>query len=93
MRSKHSIIRAEGLPVYETGGTGGSRCIALLIINLDAGWEVDITATLWLLYPPGKISGTHCIGGCISPRAGLDECGDKKISCLYRGSNPEPYIP
>jgi hypothetical protein len=25
--------------------------------------------------PPGKGLGTHCIGGCVGPRAGLDWCG------------------
>ena len=25
--------------------------------------------------PMGKKSGTHCIGGCVGPRAGLDGCG------------------
>jgi hypothetical protein len=25
--------------------------------------------------PPGKRPGTHCIGGCVGPRAGLDGCG------------------
>jgi hypothetical protein len=28
--------------------------------------------------PPGKRAGTHCIGGWVGPRAGLDGCG--KIS-------------
>jgi hypothetical protein len=25
--------------------------------------------------PPGKRPGTHCIGGWVGPRAGLDRCG------------------
>ena len=25
--------------------------------------------------PPGKRPGTHCIGGLVGPRAGLDGCG------------------
>ena len=25
--------------------------------------------------PPGKGPGTHCVGGCVGPRAGLDGCG------------------
>ena len=26
-------------------------------------------------FTPGKRSGTHCIGGCVGPRDGLDCCG------------------
>jgi hypothetical protein len=25
--------------------------------------------------PPGKRPGTHCIGECVGPRAGVDGCG------------------
>jgi len=25
--------------------------------------------------PPGKKPGTHCIGGWVGPRAGVDRCG------------------
>jgi len=25
--------------------------------------------------PPGKRAGTHCIGGWLGPRAGLEGCG------------------
>jgi len=31
--------------------------------------------------PPGKRPGTHCIGGCVGPRAGLD---------AYEKSHPHP---
>jgi len=27
---------------------------------------------------PGKKPGTHCIGGWVGPRAGLDECGKSR---------------
>jgi hypothetical protein len=39
------------------------------------GWVVNTTSQP--LYPR-KRHGTHCIGGCVDPRAGLDRCG--KIS-------------
>ena len=32
--------------------------------------------------PPGKRPGTHCIGGWVGPRAGLDGCGETKF-CYY----------
>jgi hypothetical protein len=34
------------------------------------GWVVNALADL----PPGKRPDTHCIGGWVGPRAGLDEC-------------------
>ena len=36
------------------------------------GWVVNAAARP--LYPRER-SGTHCIGGWMGPRAGLDECG------------------
>jgi hypothetical protein len=51
MRPEHSIIKTETLPVMCDWRHRGSRCIALLVINLDPGWEVDVKATLWPIYP------------------------------------------
>jgi hypothetical protein len=36
-------------------------------------------------FTPGKTPGTHCTGGWVSPRAGLDGCGK---SCPHRDSIP-----
>jgi hypothetical protein len=40
-----------------------------------------------VLYPPGKDPGTHCTGGWVGPRAGLDTEATGKIPCPCRGSN------
>jgi hypothetical protein len=40
------------------------------------------------LYPRGKDPGTHCTGGWVGPRAGLDTEDTGKILCPRRGSNP-----
>jgi hypothetical protein len=37
--------------------------------------------------PPGKRPGTHCIGGWVGPRTGLDKCGK---SHTHRDSVPGP---
>ena len=29
--------------------------------------------------PPGKSPDTHCIGGWVGPRAGLEECGQSRL--------------
>ena len=28
--------------------------------------------------PPGKRPGTHCVGGWVGPKAGLDGCGKSR---------------
>jgi len=45
----------------------------LSLTSTQMGWVVN--ATTRPLYPPGKIPGTHCIGGWVGPRAGLDSYG------------------
>jgi hypothetical protein len=40
--------------------------------------------------PLGKRPGTHCIGGCVDPRAGLDGCGKSRPppGCVPRTVQP-----
>jgi len=40
--------------------------------------------------PQGKRLGTHCIGGWLGPRAGLDRCGKSRP---HRDSIPGPPSP
>ena len=40
--------------------------------------------------PPGKKHDTHCIGGSMDPRAGLDGCGKSR---LHRVPIPGPFTP
>jgi hypothetical protein len=40
------------------------------------------------LYPGERTPGTHCTGGWVGPRAGLDTEARVKILCACRGSNP-----
>jgi len=42
------------------------------------GWVVKAPTAL----PPGKRPGTHRIGGCVGPRAGLDGC-KKRIFSVF----------
>ena len=52
----------------------GSRCITLLFLQprRQMGWVVN--ATPRPIYPREK-PGTHCIGGWVDTRVGLDGCG------------------
>jgi hypothetical protein len=67
----------------------GNRIIALLILELGArrGWMVNTTPRP--LYPQER-PGTHCIGGWVGPRAGLDVC---EKSRPHRDSIPGPPSP
>jgi hypothetical protein len=50
------------------------------------GWVVSFTPRS--RFSPGeRTPGTHCAGGWVDPRAGLDTEARGKILCLCRGSN------
>jgi hypothetical protein len=52
---------------------------------LDGGeWSASRPAEL---YPRERTPGTHCTGGSVGPRAGLDTEPRGKILCLCRRSN------
>jgi hypothetical protein len=44
------------------------------------------------LYPRGRDPGTHCTGGWVGPRAGLDTEDRGKFLCPCRGSNPDRLV-
>ena len=54
---------------------------------LDGGWVVNTTPRP--LYPRER-PGTHCIGGWVGPRAGLDGC---RKYCAHRHLIPGPSSP
>jgi hypothetical protein len=54
-------------------GGEGSIGLAILFFNLSTRWGWVVSATTWLLHPQKRL-GTHCIGGWVGPRAGLDRC-------------------
>jgi hypothetical protein len=57
---------------------------------MEVSGQLHVMAAL----PPGKerlVSIT--IGGWVGPRAGMDAVVKRKISSLYRNSNPRPYSP
>jgi hypothetical protein len=52
------------------------------------GWVVSVTPRP--RFTPGeRTPGTHCTGGWVGPRAGLDTADRGKILCPRRGSNPD----
>jgi hypothetical protein len=91
-RTAHRGSRGIALLRLCTGRTAhrGSRGIALLIY--DQRHEKGVTGqrhALTALYPPER-PGTHCTGGWVGLRAGLDWCGKSRP---HRNSIPGPSIP
>jgi hypothetical protein len=71
------------------GPEGGGRGIALLFLDLGARREWVVSTTPRPLYPRGR-PGTHCTGGWVGPRAGLDVCENSRP---HRDSIPRPSSP
>jgi hypothetical protein len=67
------------------GGRGG---IAPTIVDLGSRWRWVVSVTPRPRFSPGeRTPGTHCTGGWVGPRAGLDTEVRGKILCPCRGSN------
>jgi hypothetical protein len=71
------------VPRNRPEGRDGGRGIALLFLDLGTRREWVVSTTPRLLYPLER-PGTHCTGGWVGPRAGLDVC---EKSCPHREHN------
>jgi len=49
-----------------------------------------VKATPRPFYPQEKRPGTHCTGGWVGPRAGLDECEKSRLSPGFDPWNVQP---
>jgi hypothetical protein len=77
------------VPRNRPEGPEGGRVIALVFPDLGARKEWVVSIAPRPLYPRER-PGTHCIGGWVGPRAGLDVC---EKSRLHRDSVPGPSSP
>jgi hypothetical protein len=69
---------------------GGEEVYLLHILDLGTRWGWVVSVTPRPRFSPGeRTPGTHCTGGWVGPRAGLDTEVRGKILCLYHGSNPD----
>jgi hypothetical protein len=94
-----SLISISGCSVTKTGvesynameahwGGGGKKLLLVLHLGTRWGWMVSVTPRP--RFTPGeRTSGTHCTGGWMGSRAGLDAEARRKILCPCRGSNPD----
>ena len=72
-KAKCTLVQAVRLCTGRTAHRW-SRGIALLFLDhgIRRGWGVSVT--LRPLFTPRERPGTHCTGGCVGPRVGLDRC-------------------
>ena len=75
---KCTLVQALRLCTGRTAHSG-SRGIALPFLDHGTrrGWGVSVTPRP--LFTPRKRPGTHCTGGLVGPRAGLDRCGKSHL--------------
>jgi hypothetical protein len=83
------MLKKVKVPRNRPGGPEGGRGIALLFLDLciRRGWVVSTTPQP--LYPR-ESHGTHCTGGWVGLRAGLDVC---EKSRPHLDSIPGPSSP
>ena len=76
-KAKPTLVQALRLC---TGRTAHRGCRGIALPFLDhctrRGWGVS--ATTLPVSPPQEITGTHCTGGWVGTRAGLDRCGKSR---------------
>ena len=84
MTKKVKCILVQALRLC-TGRTAhrGSRGIALSfhVHGTRRGWGVSVTPRP--LFTPRERPGTHCTGGWVRPRAGLDRCGISRPTGIH----------
>jgi hypothetical protein len=68
------------LSLYE--GVWGSGCIHPHFIDIGTSWRWLVSFTPRPLHPRERATGTHCIGGWVDPRAGLDDMEQRKFLTL-----------
>jgi hypothetical protein len=79
--------RDKAVPQHTYGGTGG-RMYSSYSFTTSALDEVSgQRQTPAALCPAERTPGTHCTGGWVGPRAGLDTEVRGKVPCICRGLN------
>jgi hypothetical protein len=69
---------------------GGEEIQLLLILDLSTRWGWVVSVTSRSRFSPGeRTPGTHCTGGWVGPRAGLDTEVRGKILSLLPGIEPQ----
>jgi len=89
LKVKWTVVQALRLCTGRTGHIG-SRGIDLLFHDRDTRRRWGVSVTPRPFFTSGERPGTHCIGGWVGPRVGLDRCGKSRP---HRDSIPGPSSP
>jgi hypothetical protein len=82
--------KGKAVPLHAMEALGGRGGIAPTHLDLGTRWGCVVSVTPRPRFTPGEWTpGTHCTGGWVGPRAGLDTEDRGKIFCPRRGSNPD----
>jgi hypothetical protein len=82
------VVKKKSPATRHDGAWGEKRysSYSFLTSTLDGG---EWSASRPRFTPGERTPGTHCTGGWVGPRAGLDTEDRGKILCLCRGLNPD----
>ena len=76
--AQYIAVRPRVLPIQATKALRAGRGIALPYLTpRHCRWGGGVSTTPRPLYPRER-PGTHCTGGWVGPRAGLDGCGKSR---------------
>jgi hypothetical protein len=64
--------------------------IDLHFLDLGTSWRWVVSFTPRPLYPAERVPGTHWIGGCVDPTAGLDDAEKRKFLTLPTPPSSNP---
>jgi hypothetical protein len=87
----HGAGKGKAVPLHAMEALGGERRYSSYSFStsaLDGGeWSASFPGRAFT--PGERTPGTHCTGGWVGPRAGLDTEARGKILCPCRGSIPD----
>jgi hypothetical protein len=88
-------LKPKAVPLHAMKALGGRGCTRIAPSHSQPchwmGWVVSVMPRP--RFSPGeRTPGTHCTGGWVGPRAGLDTEARGKILCPCRGSNTDRLV-
>jgi hypothetical protein len=89
--ARHVIIKGKAVPLHAMEALEGERRYSSYSVSTSAldGGEWSASRPGRAFTPGERTPSTHCTGGWVGPRAGLDTEVRGKILCPHRGSNPD----
>jgi hypothetical protein len=84
-------LGVKAVPLHAIEAFGGERRYSSYSFSTSAldGGEWSASRPDRAFTPGERTPCTHCTGGWVGPRAGLDTEARGKIVCPHRGSNPD----